>query len=139
MKRVSIEEVRFVAFELARQKLAFDEPIPDFDTRYPNVLESCLATPFQSVFGYSPYPTLVSRASALLYLLIKNHPFQNGNKRIAITVLLAFLAKHDKWLRVDLETLYDFTLWVASSRPREKPFVMLAIQAFIAKHLIAAK
>jgi len=36
------------------------------------------------------YPTLVSKASFLFYLMIKNHPFQNGNKRIAITTLFTF-------------------------------------------------
>ncbi|QQG42451.1 MAG: Fic family protein [Candidatus Giovannonibacteria bacterium] len=45
------------------------------------VLESCLATPFHSFGGKSAYKGLIGKASMLFYLLVKNHPFQNGNKR----------------------------------------------------------
>ena len=136
LKRISAEDVRLVAFELARTQLAFDEPIPDFDTRFPNILESCLATPFQEVFGHTPYPDLIAQASALFYLLIKNRPFQNGNKRIAIVVLFLFLSKHKRWVRVDVKELYDFTLWVAASKPKERPFVLMAVQTFLRDHLV---
>jgi len=88
MKIVTVKDVEYIAFKLAREMLSFDEPIPDFSTRFPNVLESCLAVPFQSFSGKSLYPTLISKAAMLFYLLIKNHPFQNGNKRIAIEKFL---------------------------------------------------
>ena len=136
LKQVSLEEVRLIAFDLARQHLSFDEPMPDFDTRFPNILESCLATPFQQVFGHSPYPNLIAQASVLFYLLVKNHPFQNGNKRIAIVVLLVFLAKHNKWVRIDRDRLYKFTLWVAESKAKDMSFVLPSIQAFISTHLV---
>src|SRR3989337_945022 len=115
MKSVTLKEAEYIAFKLAREKLSFDEPIPDFSTRFPNVLESCLATPFQAFSGKSLYPTLVSRAAILFYLLIKNHPFQNGNKRVAMTTLFVFLYRNGKWLKVDTQELYNFTVWVAQS------------------------
>jgi len=44
---ISITEVELVAYQLADKLMKFDEPIPDFGSRFPSILESCLATPFQ--------------------------------------------------------------------------------------------
>ncbi len=99
MQQITVKEVEYIAFSLAQEILSFNEPIPDFSTRFPNILESCLAVPFQRFTGKSLYPNLISKASILFYLLIKNHPFQNGNKRIAMTTLFYFLYKNKKWDR----------------------------------------
>jgi death-on-curing family protein len=95
-------------------------------------------TPFQRFSGKALYPRLVDKASILFYLMIKNHPFQNGNKRIAITTLLAFLYFNDKWLRVDTQELYNFTVWIAQSSPRFKDEVVAAIRKFIREYLVDA-
>jgi len=136
MKSITLQEVEYIAFKLAREKLSFDEPIPDFSSRFPNVLESCLATPFQSFSGKSLYPSLVSRAAILFYLLIKNHPFQNGNKRVAMTTLFVFLYRNKKWVEVDTQELYNFTLWVAQSPRTVKDETVKAIEKFLKAHLV---
>jgi death-on-curing family protein len=136
MKSITLQEVEYIAFKLAREKLSFDEPIPDFSSRFPNVLESCLATPFQSFSGKSLYPSLVSRAAILFYLLIKNHPFQNGNKRVAMTTLFVFLYRNKKWVEVDAQELYNFTLWVAQSPRTVKDETIMAIEKFLKAHLV---
>src|SRR6056297_2259224 len=100
IKPVSLADVKYIAFMLARSHLTYDEPIPDFDTRRPNVLERCLTIPFQTFSKQAAYKGLIDKAAILFYLMIKNHPFQNGNKRIAMTTLLVFLGKNDKWLEV---------------------------------------
>ena len=115
MKILSVIEIEYIAFSLAREQLTYNEPIPDFSTRFPNKLESCLASPFQSFGGRLLYPTLISRAAILFYLMIKNHPFQNGNKRIAMTALLVFLYKNKKWIKADSQELYNFALWITTS------------------------
>ena len=135
MQELSVTEVEETAFQLAREHLTFDEPIPDFSLRYPNILESCLAVPFRRFYGQPAYPTLVAKASILFYLMVKDHPFQNGNKRIAITTLLAFLSKNGKWLKVDLDLLYRFTVWVAQSKPEDKDFVLAATRELLERHL----
>jgi prophage maintenance system killer protein len=84
MRIISISDVEYLAFRLAKEHLSFDEPIPDFSTRFPNMLESCVVAPFQKFSGKDLYPSLVAKTSILFYLMIKNHPFQNGNKRITI-------------------------------------------------------
>jgi len=131
MKVITVKEVEYIAFRLAEEMLAFDEPIPDFSTRFPNILESCLATPFQSFSGRFLYPGLISKASMLFYLMIKNHPFQNGNKRIAMTTLFVFLHKNKKWLKVDTQEFYNFTVWTAQSPGKVKEEVIKAIEKFI--------
>ena len=139
MRTVTVEEVEYIAFRLAREHLAFDEPIPDFQTRFPNRLESCLLTPFVRFAGESPYPSLASKAAMLLYLMIKNHPFQNGNKRIAITTLLVFLHKNGRWLEVDPQVFYNFTIWIAQSPAELKEPTVDGIEVFIRKYFVSLK
>jgi len=136
MKIITVKEVEYIAFRLAHEMLAFDEPIPDFSTRFPNILESCLATPFQSFSGKSLYPGLISKASILFYLMIKNHPFQNGNKRIAMTTLFVFLYKNKKWLKVDAQELYNFTVWIAQSPRKVKEEVIKAVEKFLKTYMV---
>lgn len=136
MKWITVKEVEYIAFRMAKELLSFNEPIPDFSSRFPNILESCLATPFQSFSGKSLYPGLISTASILFYLLIKNHPFQNGNKRIAMTTLFVFLHKNKKWIKVDTQELYNFTVWVAQSPRKVKEEVVKAIERFLRAYVV---
>lgn len=131
MRQITVKEVEYIAFRLAQEILAFNEPIPDFATRFPNILESCLSAPFAGFERRSIYPSLINKASALFYLLVKNHPFQNGNKRIAITTLFVFLYKNKKWIKVDTQELYNFTIWVAQSPAKLKAETIKAIEKFL--------
>lgn len=133
---ITVSEVQNVAYELARQLLSFDEPIPHFSTRFPNALESCLAAPFQRYNKKYLYPNFTTRAAVLFYLLVKNHPFQNGNKRIAVMTLMYFLYKNKKWLVVDSREFYNFAVWVAESNPRLKDETILAAEKFIRTYLV---
>ena len=136
MKKLTLKEIEYLSFRLARETMSFNEPIPDFSTRFPNTLESCLATPFQTFGRKSLYPSFLAKASILFYLLIKNHPFQNGNKRIAMTTFFLFLHKNKKWLKVDTQELYNFAVWVASSPPKLKDETVKAVEKTIRTHLI---
>jgi len=136
MRVITLREVEYVAFRLAREMLAFDEPIPDFSTRFPHILESCLAAPFQSFSKKPLYAGLISKASMLFYLMIKNHPFQNGNKRIAMTTLFVFLYLNGKWVEADAQELHNFTVWIAQSPPRFKDETVQAIEKFLRTHLV---
>lgn len=135
MEKITIKVVEYIAFKLANETLSFNEPIPDFLTRYPNVLESCLATPFQSFSKKDLYPGIIPKASILFYLMIKNHPFQNGNKRIAMTTLFVFLYNNKRWLKVDTQELYNFTVWVSQSPPKVKEETVKAIEKFLKTYI----
>ena len=136
MNRLSIQDVEFLAHRLASETMSWNEPIPDFKTRFPGILESCLAMPFATFGGKDFYKTIIEKASILFYLMVKNHPFQNGNKRIAVTAMLTFLAINGKWLHVDNKQLYSFAVWVASSPAELKGDTVSAIQTFLKKYTV---
>lgn len=136
---ITIEEIYFIAHRIAEKTMAWDEPIPKFETRYPNILESCIILPFQKYNRKLLYQGLSAKAAILFYLLIKNHPFQNGNKRIAVAALLVFLFQNNKWLSLDKKVLYNTAVWVASSPAEAREEVLVYLTKFINKHLVAAK
>ncbi|MBI4972268.1 MAG: Fic family protein [Candidatus Omnitrophica bacterium] len=136
MKRITVQEVEEIAFYIAQKRFSFDEPIPAFATRFPNILESCLETPFQTFDGKELYPDFIAKASMLFYLMNKNHSFQNGNKRVAMTTLFYVLYEEKKWLSVDTKTLYNFAMWVADSLPTAKKEVIRYIEEFLRVHIV---
>lgn len=135
MKQVTVREVEYLAYSLAKEFMTWDEPIPEFGSRFKGVLESCLATPFQTYAGKSLYSGLVEKAAILFYLIVKNHPFKNGNKRIATTTLFLFLYKNSKWLKINNVQLYNFARWVAESDPILKHDTISATQTILRKYL----
>lgn len=135
MEFISIAEIEYLAFIL-EETMDFSEPIPAFSTRFPNILESCIGTPLQGFSGKSLYHGLISKVAVLFYLMVKNHPFQNGNKRIAMTTLFGLLYKNNKWLKVDNQELYNFATWVASSPARLKEETVKAVEKFIKTYLV---
>lgn len=138
VRRLNIEDVRFLAHELAQRLMEWGEPIPPFQTRYAEKLESCLTAPFATYDAHELYQTLEEKAAILFYLMVKNHPFQNGNKRVAVTTLLAFLLMNGRWVKVDEQQLYAFAKWVAESLPSVKDATVRAIVDFLGKQLVKA-
>jgi death-on-curing family protein len=132
---ISVDEIQYIAFSLAKELMSWGEPIPDFETRYPNKLEACVALPFQTWDKRFLYKGLISKASILFYSIIKNHPFQNGNKRIAVTATLVFLAKNEHWLKADNQKLYNLAKWVAESDPMFKEETVRSVEKFIKANL----
>lgn len=135
IKRIGLADVEYTAFQLAKKFMEWEEPIPDFETRFPDKLESCIETPFQTFDRKSLYKGLVGKSAILFYLMIKNHPFQNGNKRIAITTLILFLVQNGKWLSTSNEGIYQFACRVAESKPEERPDTMVLIKSFIEENV----
>ena len=136
MRILTISDVELAAFRLAKETMNFNEPIPDFSTRFPNKLESCLTVPFQTFSKKPLYKGLTGKAGIFFYLMVKNHPFQNGNKRIAMTTLLTFLFLNEKWLKVDTQELYNFAMWVAQSPASVKEETIISIEKFVKKYLV---
>jgi death-on-curing family protein len=136
MNKITLAHIEHLSFSLACETMGWNEPIPNFDSRYPNILESCLAAPFQRFDKRDLYRGFIGKAAMLFYLMIKNHPFQNGNKRLAMTTLLVFLFINKKWLVVDAKKLYSFAVWVAESPAELKKETVLAAEKFISKYLV---
>ena len=97
---------------------------------------SSISTIYQSFGGVDLYPTLEDKASALLYFIVKNHSFIDGNKRIGATTFLYFLEKNNALYKNGMEkinndALATLTILVASSRPEDKEIMMQLIKTII--------
>lgn len=134
IKKPSITEIKYVAHRLAQELMEYGEPIPPFETRYPDKLESCLKTPFQTYERKSLYKGFETKASILFYLMIKNHPFQNGNKRVAVITLIYFMHTNGRNLKVSNSELYEFSKKIAGSKPIEMDQIILEIIEFVRKY-----
>lgn len=88
--------------------------------------KSSIGQIYQTFGGKDLYPSVEEKAAMLLYLVTKNHPFSDGNKRIAATLFLWFLNnngilyREDGTKRIADNTLVALTLMIAESRTEEK-------------------
>jgi len=85
-------------------------------------LQGIIGNIYQSAFGEDVYPTLEEKAANLLYFIIKNHPFNDGNKRTAAFAFIWFLQKAgiDFKGRLTPQALTAITLLIAESNPTSK-------------------
>jgi death-on-curing protein len=79
------------------------------------LLESAIARPAASFGGQDLYPSLAAKAASLMESLVGNHPFVDGNKRIAIATIELLLQINGYRLIADDETLEEMTLAAAAS------------------------
>lgn len=78
------------------------------------LLESALVRPQASYFGVDPYPTLEEKAAALLHSLVGNHALIDGNKRLGLAAMIAFLGMNGRRLTMTNAEAYDFVMAVAT-------------------------
>lgn len=78
------------------------------------LLESALIRPQASYFGVDPYPTLEDKAAALLHSLVGNHALIDGNKRLGLAAMIAFLGINGRRLTMTNDEAHDFVLAVAT-------------------------
>ncbi len=85
-------------------------------------LEGIFGNVFQSVFGQDAYPSVVEKAAHLLYFIIKNHPFNDGNKRSGAFSFVWLLQKagYNFKDKISPEALTTLTLLIAESNPNDK-------------------
>ena len=87
---------------------------PDVVVRDHGLLESALARPQASVFGRDAYPTLMLKAAALTHSLVRNHGLVDGNKRLGLSGLIAFLGLNGRRLTWTNDEAYEFIVKIAS-------------------------
>ncbi len=85
MKRLNTEQIKLIHSDVIKASGGSD------GTRDEGLLESAANLPFQTFGGEELYPSLLEKAARLGYGLINNHPFIDGNKRIGLHAMLAFL------------------------------------------------
>lgn len=93
----------------------------------------------QSVFGQPAYPMIESKAAHLLYFVVKNHPFSDGNKRSGAFLLVDFLNRQQRLFDERGEPVLNdtglaaLTLLVAESDPKEKETIIHLIENLLAR------
>ena len=111
---------------IQRMKQDFDSDV--FGLPKDESFESSINQIYQSFGGEECYPTVEEKAATLLYFVVKNHSFIDGNKRIAAACFLYFLNKNgilkenEKFI-LDNNTLFALTILVAESKPSEMEIV----------------
>ena len=99
----------------------YDDGVPDFQylggAQGRGLLESALAQPQQTFFGEYLYPSIPDKAAALIWSVTKNHPFNDGNKRAALTTGYFFLAFNRYALLATQSDAVELCLKVAASEP----------------------
>lgn len=85
-------------------------------------LEGIFGNVFQTIFGEDAYPSLEEKAAHLIYFVVKNHPFNDGNKRSGALTFIWFLNKAGISFRKQItsQTLTILTLLIAQSNPADK-------------------
>ena len=125
------------------QKLSYEEAIHQitiwrdyqkagklFGNEKDESFKSSLETIYQTFDGIDLYPSLEEKAANLLYFVVKNHSFSDGNKRIAAGLFIYFLSLNDKLLnelgtkRIGDNALVAITIMIAESKPEEKEIMI---------------
>ena len=101
-----------------------------------NGLESIINTIYQTFNGRDLYVSIEEKTANFLYLIIKNHVFIDGNKRIAATLFIYFLSFYnilykDSKQVIDNNTLVALTLLIAESNPKEKDILIDLVRNFL--------
>ena len=117
-------------------KLRFNEDSSLFAVERDNGLESIIGNIYQSFAGQDIYKSIEEKGANFLYLIVKNHVFADGNKRIAATLFIDFLNYYgilykDGHQVIDNNTLAALTLLIAESNPKEKDVIIDLVMNFL--------
>ena len=125
--------------ELKSQLMAKGEASDLFGRERDNGLSAILGNLDQSVFGEPAYPSIEAKAAHLLYFVVKNHPFSDGNKRSGAFLFVDFLHRngrlldHNGYPVINDTGLTALTLLVAESDPKQKETLIRLIMHML-KH-----
>lgn len=104
-----------------------------FGNEKDNSFASALETIYQTFDGQELYPSIEEKAANLLYFIVKNHAFSDGNKRIAAAIFVWFLERNEHLYdelgekRIADNALVAFTLLIAESKPDEREMIVKVI------------
>ena len=120
------------------KKLRFNNESDLFAIERDKGLQAIIGDLYQTFDDKYLYPTVEEQAANFLYLVIKNHAFIDGNKRIAATLFIYFLDFNDILYKdnkklINNDTLVAITLLIAQSNPKEKSILIDLVMNFLNK------
>ena len=119
-------------------KLKFSSDSDLFALERDNGVEAIIFDIYQTFDGNDLYSSIEEKAANFLYLIIKNHVFIDGNKRIAATLFIYFLEFYNLLYKdgkqvIDNNTLVAITLLIAQSNPKEKEILVDLVMNFLSR------
>ena len=133
----TLEEARAAIARLKADLMARGEATDLFGRERGDAFAARLGNLAQTVFGEPAYPTVETKAAHLLYFVIKNHPFTDGNKRSGALLFVDFLARNGRLLRGGEPVINDvglaaLALLVAESDAKNKDVMIRLIENMLA-------
>ncbi len=138
-KLPGIDESRKIIATLKKNLIRRKEATKLFAQERDDGLTAILGNLNQTVFGEPAYPIMEAKAAHLLYFVIKNHPFVDGNKRIAAFLFVNFLHRNQRLLDTLSQPVINdmglaaLTLLIAESDPKEKETMIRLIMNMLAQ------
>lgn len=138
-KLPGIDESRKIIATLKKNLIRRKEATKLFAQERDEGLTAILGNLNQTVFGEPAYPTMEAKAAHLLYFVIKNHPFVDGNKRSAAFLFVNFLHRNQRLLDTLSQPVINdmglaaLTLLIAESDPKEKETMIRLIMNMLAQ------
>lgn len=114
MKRLSVPHIVLMHSALIKETGGME------GIRDGNLLDSAVNAPFQTYDGEYLYKSLEAKAARLGYFLIKNHPFIDGNKRIGMLAMMAFLELNGAGLICSDQDIVETGLRIATGKMDDK-------------------
>ena len=132
----SLKQIKYEDCKLIIENLKFNEKSNLFAVERDRGLEAIIGNIYQSFDGEYIYKSVEEKAANFLYLIVKNHVFVDGNKRIAATLFIYFLEFYnilykDNKQVIDNNTLAALTLLIAESNPKEKDILVDLVTNFL--------
>jgi len=134
--RTSNEKITYNECLVIIKELRFNEESDLFAIERNNGLESIINNIYQTFDSKDIYPSIEEKGANFLYMIVKNHVFIDGNKRIAATLFIYFLFFYDILYKnsiqvIDNNTLTALTLLIAESNPKEKEIIIDLVMNFL--------
>ncbi|KAA0011096.1 Fic/DOC family protein [Billgrantia pellis] len=137
------EEARTALASLKAELMARGEATELFARERGDGLDALLGNLDQTIFGEPAYPSVEAKAAHLLYFVVKNHPFADGNKRSAAYLFVDFLYRNSRLLNEHGETVINdvglaaLTLLIAESDPANKETMIRLIMNMLVRQGVA--
>ena len=119
--------------EFKRELMARNEASVLFGNPRGDALAAILGSIEQTMFGESLYRSREEKAAHLLYFIVKDHPFTDGNKRIGSLLFLLYLKQEGVEHRLDPRALTALTLLIAESAPAGKDLMIRLVVNLLAE------
>lgn len=135
LKNLEYQMAKQAIYSLKRELVTKGEASELFGHERDNTLEGIIGNLYQTFGGEDLYPSTSEKAAHLIYFIIKDHPFSDGNKRIGCLLFLLFLNINEFEMKfITPESLTALALLIAESNPAQKEIIVKLIVNLISEN-----